>query len=522
MLLLFPYLSILARSPGISTLHLSVLAKSPKISTLPFLAARARLPPLAFASLSPMAPPPKVVGEYAKSGRSSCKNCGKAIAAGSLRVGSSSKDPRGFDHVKWYHLDCFPARDHPLAAAEEILGFSSLKSFDQDALRKLEATASSEQTVNELGKTDWDATKDLEERGSKKPKLSSTDEAGNEEFTQKNSPVVPHKVVAEYAKSNRSSCKNCRNAIAAGSLRLGSSSKDPRGFDLMKWYHLDCFPTQSHLLIAVEEITGFFSLRNCDQDALRKLEAAASSSQTAMKIHKRDGSAIEELEEKDSKKPKLLADGKKNDFRMAFSVSDIKDQYKDATLSPKWKAFKTLIFREREEGLFDSEKIAAFDFDGCLMNTSVKRCRIHPDAWSLMYPSVPEKLQGLYNSGYKLVIFTNESNIERWKKKRQQAVDSKIGRLDNFIKHVKVPIQVFIACGLGTSKDQTEDPFRKPKPGMWRLMEEQFNSGIAVDMDRSFYVGDAAGRVNDHSDADIKFAEVVGLKFHVPEEFFGT
>jgi len=28
---------------------------------------------------------------------------------------------------------------------------------------------------------------------------------------------------------------------------------------------------------------------------------------------------------------------------------------------------------------------------------------------------------------------------------------------------------------------------------------------------RSFYVGDAAGRKSDHSDADIKFAEVVGL-----------
>nr|XP_010924786.1 polynucleotide 3'-phosphatase ZDP isoform X2 [Elaeis guineensis] len=442
-----------------------------------------------------MAPPPKVVAEYAKSGRSSCKNCGKAIAAGSLR-------------------------DHPLAVAEEILGFSSLKSFDLDALRKLEATASSEQTVNELGKTDWDATEELEEKGSKKRKLSSTDEAGNEEFTKRNSPVVAHKVVAEYAKSNRSSCKNCRNVIAAGSLRLGSSSKDPRGFDLVKWYHLDCFPSQSHLLIAVEEITGFSSLKNSDQDALRKLEAAASSSQIAMEVSKRDGSAIEEFEEKDSKKPKLLVDGKKNDFKMAFSASDIKDRYKDATLPPNWKAFKTLIFREQEEGLCDSEKIAAFDFDGCLANTSVKR--IGPDAWSLMYPSVPEKLQGLYNSGYKLVIFTNESNIERWKNKRQRAVDSKIGRLDNFIKHVKVPIQVFIACGLGTGKDQSEDPFRKPKPGMWRLMEEHFNSGIAVAMDHSFYVGDAAGRVNDHSDADIKFAEAVGLKFHVPEEFFCT
>ncbi|ONM29931.1 Polynucleotide 3'-phosphatase ZDP [Zea mays] len=53
-----------------------------------------------------------------------------------------------------------------------------------------------------------------------------------------------------------------------------------------------------------------------------------------------------------------------------------------------------------------------------------------------------EKLQRLYDDGYKLVIFTNESNIVRWKNKRQQAVDSKVGRLDNFIECVKAPIQV--------------------------------------------------------------------------------
>lgn len=73
-----------------------------------------------------------------------------------------------------------------------------------------------------------------------------------------------------------------------------------------------------------------------------------------------------------------------------------------------------------------------------------------------------------------------------------------------------------------------------------------------VHVDRCFYVGDAAGRAKDHSDADIKFAQVlltmfmfmmliqfsfcvntyvssicfigivqaIGLKFYVPEEFF--
>lgn len=33
-------------------------------------------------------------------------------------------------------------------------------------------------------------------------------------------------------------------------------------------------------------------------------------------------------------------------------------------------------------------------------------CRIGADAWSLMYPSIPEKLRGLYNSGYKLVCLS--------------------------------------------------------------------------------------------------------------------
>uniref|UniRef100_A0A2P2JX46 Uncharacterized protein MANES_15G094900 n=1 Tax=Rhizophora mucronata TaxID=61149 RepID=A0A2P2JX46_RHIMU len=184
-----------------------------------------------------------------------------------------------------------------------------------------------------------------------------------------------------------------------------------------------------------------------------------------------------------------------------------------ANLLPKWKAFQTVIFLERDDGLHDSSKIAAFDFDGCLAKTSVKR--VGADAWSLMYPSIPEKLQSLYKDGYKQVIFTNESNIDRWKNKRQVAVDSKLGRLQSFIKCVKVPIQVFIACGY------SEDPYRKPRPGMWQIMEKYFNSGISVDMDQSFYVGDAAGRPDDHSDADIKFAEAIGLKFHLPEDYFG-
>ncbi|XP_040368902.1 uncharacterized protein LOC112198116 isoform X2 [Rosa chinensis] len=65
------------------------------------------------------------------------------------------------------------------------------------------------------------------------------------------------------------------------------------------------------------------------------------------------------------------------------------------------------------------------------------------------------------------------------------------------VSDVKDKYKVFIACGTS----QGEDPFRKPKPGLWHMLEQHFNSGISIDMKQSFYIGDAAGRSNDHSDA---------------------
>ncbi|KAJ3695190.1 hypothetical protein LUZ60_000567 [Juncus effusus] len=323
--------------------------------------------------------------------------------------------------------------------------------------------------------------------------------------------MAPSKVLAEYAKSGRSSCKGCGNTIGSDSLRVGSAEKDPRGFEKKSWFHLDCFPAKLSTVGSVEEIVGFSSLKSADKEALMKIKSGASSSDGTKGI-KRDNADKKESDESHVKKPKVSSDLKE----INFSESEVKDKYKDANLAPNWKAFSTVIFREREEGLNDSAKIAAFDFDGCLANTNVRK--VGADAWSLMYPTIPDKLKELYNDGYKLVIFTNEANIERWKNKRQQAVDSKIGRLNNFIKLVNLPIQVFIACG--TTIKEVQDPFRKPNPGLWKLMEQHFNSQISIDYDQSFYVGDAAGRDNDHSDADIEFAKANGLKFFVPEEYF--
>ncbi|WVZ03769.1 hypothetical protein V8G54_024575 [Vigna mungo] len=358
-------------------------------------------------------------------------------------------------------------------------------------------------------------------------------------------------MVAEYAKSNRSSCKACSKAIEGKSLRLALVSKGNGPYDVVKWHHLHCFPVASHSPSSPQAIKGFSSLKSSDQEALIKLFSENGKSEE--KVHQATEEVeneLQETEEHDSKRTKLWTPDVKAAVSIKFSVSDVNSKYKDATLLPKWKAFQTVIFLERDDGLRDSSKIAAFDFDGCLAKTDVKR--VGANEWTLMHSSIPDKLQSLYNDGYKLVIFTNESNIERWKNKRQVAVDSKVGRLNNFIERVKVPVQgflrqsnhvhaecnlpVFIACGVGLKSGadkKNDDAFRKPKPGMWHLMEQHFNSGIVIDMDQlfflpfsssidaiSFYVGDAAGRKSDHSDADIKFAEAIGLKFYLPEDYF--
>ncbi|XP_078431210.1 phosphoesterase isoform X2 [Wolffia australiana] len=343
------------------------------------------------------------------------------------------------------------------------------------------------------------------------------------------------KIVAEYAKSGRSSCKICGKIISVTNLRLGLSIRDPRGFESVKWHHLSCFSVPQ-TFTGVEKIKGFQSLNRVDQEALKKWETQSAASQP-------ENSEDQRLEQDSSNKSKkrlidstLISNGivagedeeivarkrksgHEEEEEILVSVSDIKMKYKDAVLPPEWKAFKTVIFRTAGDSLHDSCKIAAFDFDGCLAKTSLRR--VGPDEWSLMHPTIPMKLQRLHKEGYKLVVFTNESNIDRWKNKRQLAIDSKIGRLENFMQLVGVPMQIFIACGLGNGKSKKpDDLFRKPNSGMWRMMEKNFNSHIKIDMEKSFYVGDAAGRKDDHSDADIKFAKAVGLRFFVPEEYF--
>ena len=90
---------------------------------------------------------------------------------------------------------------------------------------------------------------------------SASDEISGEKIKETKGSSASSKVIAEYAKSSRSSCKSCSQTISAKELRLGLVTRDSRGFDMTKWHHLGCFPVELDPIDSVEDIGGFLSLQ---------------------------------------------------------------------------------------------------------------------------------------------------------------------------------------------------------------------------------------------------------------------
>ncbi|OQV01346.1 hypothetical protein CLAIMM_06724 [Cladophialophora immunda] len=171
-------------------------------------------------------------------------------------------------------------------------------------------------------------------------------------------------------------------------------------------------------------------------------------------------------------------------------------------------------------------KIAAFDLDDTLVapNTVNKWAR-SAVSWKWWDPSIPGRLKSLHDDGYLLVILSNQSAISL--KDNPKTLKKDMASLANFknqassiLKQVDLPISIYAATG--------QDRYRKPRVGMWEEMLEDYDLQAegAVDMEHSFYVGDAAGRDKtdkrrkDHATSDRDLAANIGIKFHTPEEFF--
>ncbi|KAI8869085.1 PNK3P-domain-containing protein [Ramicandelaber brevisporus] len=174
-----------------------------------------------------------------------------------------------------------------------------------------------------------------------------------------------------------------------------------------------------------------------------------------------------------------------------------------------------------------SIKIAAFDMDGTLICPNGKHVHAkNASDWKFYAASVPDRLRQLYIDGYTVVVFSNQAHILQ--KERHGRYTTFTGRVEGYAPKIGCPLVVFAAAG--------DDAFRKPRIGMWNyllhLARQQCGNDarVTVDWDTSFYVGDAAGRLarkvnrfavpKDHSEADWRFAQNVGIRFLTPEEYF--
>eukprot|EP01126_Amoeba_proteus_P008728 TRINITY_DN1328_c0_g1_i3.p1 TRINITY_DN1328_c0_g1~~TRINITY_DN1328_c0_g1_i3.p1 ORF type:complete len:241 (+),score=43.67 TRINITY_DN1328_c0_g1_i3:71-793(+) len=192
-----------------------------------------------------------------------------------------------------------------------------------------------------------------------------------------------------------------------------------------------------------------------------------------------------------------------------------------------WKQHEFMLYYEAPD-CKPSSKIAAFGFNKALATTSIFKSG--PDAWTMRYAEIPDKLRKLHEEGFKLVIFTNHSSIGKARTvvTRERATIQQTGRCAGLITLLGLPFQVFISTARAPDKKNPEiDFYRKPNPGMWHFMVEHCNAGITPDMEASFYVGGAAGRTvvpkgrnPDHSDYDILFAQNVGIPFFTDDDYF--
>jgi len=154
----------------------------------------------------------------------------------------------------------------------------------------------------------------------------------------------------------------------------------------------------------------------------------------------------------------------------------------------------------------DSLKVAAcFDLDWTLVRPEKSKFPKTFNDNVIMNNRIP-MLKQYIGLGYKIVIFSNQKITPR------ESLQFKVNRMEDVISKFKIegiPLIVYMATA--------EDKYRKPNIGMWEEFRKTYTK-----LESAFYCGDAAGRKDDFSDSDLKFAENIGIKFYTPEELFGS
>jgi len=158
-----------------------------------------------------------------------------------------------------------------------------------------------------------------------------------------------------------------------------------------------------------------------------------------------------------------------------------------------------------------ANKIRAFDMDSTLIETQSGRIFSTHAADYQWRTGVLTKLQELTKDGFGIIIFSNQKGLGSKDGKKYQMLVDKLNLLYQDLGSVGVKEVIFFLSA-------KNDWCRKPSPGMWLLFIQHFNNHVVPP--NRMYIGDAAGRPNDFSCSDRKFAYNSGCPFQTPEQFF--
>ena len=128
--------------------------------------------------------------------------------------------------------------------------------------------------------------------------------------------------------------------------------------------------------------------------------------------------------------------------------------------------------------------------------------------WKWWHSTVPGKLKELHEAGYLIAIISNQGGISlksdpKTVKSDQKRLAEFKGKLSAVLHQLDLPISVYAATA--------RDDYRKPRLGMWQELLDDYDLDAAnvVDIENSFFVGDAGGREavaggpnKDHSSVD--------------------
>lgn len=229
-----------------------------------------------------------------------------------------------------------------------------------------------------------------------------------------------------------------------------------------------------------------------------KLSITMSASEISANVQ------VEEGESSKSNIPDTLGDpGALDSLRESYSK--VKKKCSNKWLDYANKSCYIYLYRGGGE---PSTTLAAFDLDGTIIKPkSNKRIPRSATDWDFFSVWTKVKLQQIVRENRaRFVIFTNQNGIGL----NLVPLEEVQKRIEMVTKRLDIPCTVFVAI--------YKDEFRKPRTGMFELFDKSLNDSKPIDYDKSFYCGDAVGYPS-HSDADIKFAQKLGLPFLTPEKF---